>query len=203
MKLQHWSLPEQGGSEIMQEPIRVRVVEDEADIAEELRFLLCRRGMEVELVPGWPLPEGAEVQFASGPEVVVIDRFLGGYDGLDYACLLRERCAESREPCPALIMLTGGGSTDLLPALFRLRFDAFILKPVLPRKLGTCIERAAARRRLGLALPENRPQLDLLFRMSRPNLDAFPELRDLAERPMLSNAFRLAECDWQPGSTNT
>jgi DNA-binding NtrC family response regulator len=119
------------------DPIRVLIVDDEAELRASLAKVLGRRGMKVSIAA-----DGAEALalLAREPhDVVVLDLKMPGIDGLE---TLR-RMAAAR-PAPRVIMLTGHGSVAAgLEAMRQQVFD-FLLKPVAVDQLVARIEAAAA-----------------------------------------------------------
>ena len=120
---------------------RIAIVEDEADIAELLRFNLQREGYEVET---WGRGDTAlEAIRGRPPDLLVLHLMLPGVDGLEISRLLK---ADERTARVPIIMLTARGEeTDRIRGL-ELGADDYIAKPFNPREVVLRI-RAVLRRR--------------------------------------------------------
>jgi PAS domain S-box-containing protein len=135
------------------EPLRVLVVEDNADTNAVLAELLRLWGHQVEV-----LHEGthaAEQASRFRPQAVLLDIGLPGMDGYEVAKALRATPETARA---RLIALTGYGQAEDLRRSREAGFDLHLTKPVSPADL---------RRALGDALPAAAPPE--LFRPPEPS----------------------------------
>ena len=102
----------------------VLLIEDEANIAEAIRFLLSRDGCEVEVIG-----EGlAALERLRGdpPDLVILDLMLPGASGLDIVAALRAQEATAALP---VLMLTAKGQDRDREAAERAGVSAFMAKP--------------------------------------------------------------------------
>ncbi len=120
-------------------PIRVLVVDDEPPIRAIVRGFLEREGMVVaEAADG---PAAVEQARSFGPEVVVLDIMLPGFDGLE--ALLRIRAFAD----PLVIFLTA--RTEEVDRILGLRIggDDYLTKPFSPGELVARVQALVRRRR--------------------------------------------------------
>ena len=103
---------------------RVLLIEDEANIAEAIRFLLTRDGCEVDVRPdgGSALATLA----ADLPDLVILDLMLPDMSGLEILSALRADPATSGLP---VLMLTAKGQGRDREAAERAGVSAFMSKP--------------------------------------------------------------------------
>lgn len=103
---------------------RVLLIEDEANIAEAIRYLLTRDGWDVSVHA-----EGAEAaaKIASfDPDLVILDLMLPGRSGLD---ILKDLRASSATATLPVIMLTAKGQGADRAAAERAGVSVFMTKP--------------------------------------------------------------------------
>lgn len=120
----------------MTEPIRVIVVEDDADVALFSKTVLERGGCVV-----LPLADGQELaeHVASfEPDVLVTDIELPGMSGLDLIALVREV-----RPTLPIIVMTAHASVDYAVSALRNQADEFLTKPVTAAVLLGHVKRLA------------------------------------------------------------
>jgi DNA-binding response OmpR family regulator len=103
------------------------VVEDEATIAGAVAARLRSEGFRVELASTGP--DGVELARALGPDLVVLDWMLPGFDGIE-AC----RRIQADRPVPVLFLTARDAETDVLVGL-GVGADDYITKPFSPREL--------------------------------------------------------------------
>ncbi len=109
---------------------RLAIVEDEADIAEVLRYNLEREGFDVEVFGRGDA--AFEALRKAPPALVVVDLMLPGLDGLELTRLLKREPATAQVP---LVMLTAKGEeVDRIVGL-ELGADDYIAKPFSPREV--------------------------------------------------------------------
>jgi DNA-binding response OmpR family regulator len=102
----------------------VLLIEDEANIAEAIRFLLSRDGCEVEVI-GEGL-SALERLRGDPPDLVILDLMLPGASGLDIVAALRAQEATAALP---VLMLTAKGQDRDREAAERAGVSAFMAKP--------------------------------------------------------------------------
>lgn len=103
---------------------RVLLIEDEANIAEAIRFLLTRDGCEVEVLADG---HAALAAVARGrPDLVILDLMLPGISGLDILAILRANPQTAALP---VLMLTAKGQGRDREAAERAGVSAFMSKP--------------------------------------------------------------------------
>lgn len=125
-------------------PIRVLVVDDEPPIRSVVRGFLEREGMTVgEAVDG---PTAVEQARTFGPDVVILDIMLPGFDGLE---VLRRIRAFSD---PYVLLLTA--RTEEVDRIVGLTVgaDDYLTKPFSPRELVARVHALLRRRRVGSPL---------------------------------------------------
>lgn len=105
----------------------VLIVEDEADLAEPLAYLLRREGFDVEIaVDG---PAALEAFAARGADIVLLDLMLPGLPGTEVCRVIR---TTSRVP---IIMLTAKDSEIDIVVGLELGADDYMAKPYSAREL--------------------------------------------------------------------
>jgi len=111
-------------------PLRVVVIEDNADIRDSLRTLLTLWGHEVRTAADGK--RGLDLVRAAPPDVALVDIGLPGVSGYQVAQLIRQRFASRRI---RLIAVTGYGQASDRERALAAGFDAHLLKPVAPEAL--------------------------------------------------------------------
>jgi DNA-binding response OmpR family regulator len=106
---------------------RVLVVEDDLTIAASIAARLRAEGFTVELAHDGPAAVAAEA--ATGPDLVVLDVMLPGFDGLEVC-----RRIQARRPVPVLMLTARADETDLLVGL-GVGADDYLTKPFSMRVL--------------------------------------------------------------------
>jgi DNA-binding response OmpR family regulator len=103
---------------------QVLLIEDEANIAEALRFILSRDGWQVSVVQDGEtaLAEVARLR----PDLVILDFMLPGMSGLEILSALRADQATTALP---VLMLTAKGQGRDREAAERAGASAFMTKP--------------------------------------------------------------------------
>jgi CheY-like chemotaxis protein len=110
--------------------LRVLVVDDNVDLAESVALLLRMDGHEVMTAADGPA--ALEIVSIFNPQVVVLDIGLPGMDGYEVARQLR---AQSSEPLPLLIALTGYDQHVYRQRGEAVGFDYYLVKPSDPELL--------------------------------------------------------------------
>src|ERR687892_452362 len=122
----------------------ILLVEDEASLAESVRYNLEREGFRVAVAPDGRV--GLEKFRAEPPSLVVLDLMLPEMSGLDLCKLIRE---ESTVP---IIMLTAKDAEADKVAGLELGADDYVTKPFSMRELVSRVR--AQLRRAGMAMPD-------------------------------------------------
>jgi len=103
---------------------RVLLIEDEANIAEAIRFILTRDGWQVRVLG---TGAGAVATVAEyRPDLVILDLMLPDISGLDILLALRAGVATKTLP---VLMLTAKGQGRDREAAMRAGVSAFMTKP--------------------------------------------------------------------------
>jgi len=87
---------------------KVLLIEDEANIAEAIRFLLAREGWQVQVHADGA--DAVDVIRASAPDLVILDVMLPGKSGMDVLQELREN--GPLQALPVLMLTARGQSRD-------------------------------------------------------------------------------------------
>ncbi|WP_347346223.1 response regulator transcription factor [Microbacterium sp.] len=106
---------------------RVLIVEDEADLAEPLAYLLRREGFDVEIAADGPA--GLEAFATRGADIVLLDLMLPGIPGTEVCRIIR---TTSRVP---IVMLTAKDSEVDIVVGLELGADDYLAKPYSAREL--------------------------------------------------------------------
>jgi two-component system, OmpR family, response regulator RegX3 len=122
----------------------ILLVEDEASLAESVRYNLEREGFRVSVAPDGN--SGLERFRNDRPSLVVLDLMLPEMSGLDLCKLIRE---ESTVP---IIMLTAKDSEADKVAGLELGADDYVTKPFSMRELVSRVR--AQLRRAGMSIPD-------------------------------------------------
>ncbi len=120
-------------------PLRVMLVDDNADALRTLGLVLQLSGYEVLEVGSGAEALARAPEFE--PEVAVLDIGMPEMDGVTLARLLRERLGEAT---PQLVALTGFGQQSDRTRALEAGFDEFVVKPVDPVQIEQTIRRLAA-----------------------------------------------------------
>jgi len=157
----------------------VLVIEDEHDLAEEIRFELQASGHEVELAE--TREEGLRAARAGGAAVLVMDRMLRGEDGLTILEALRQE----GNLTPVLVISALSSVDDRIRGL-KAGGDDYLVKPFELRELSARVEalsrRAADARATRLrAGPLEMDLVDRTVRRSDRPVDLLPREFKLLE----------------------
>jgi DNA-binding NtrC family response regulator len=120
----------------------ILVVDDEPDIRTLLKDVLQDEGYRVVLAGS--AGEGRSAALASKPDLVLLDIWMPGEDGLG---LLRGWQSDAGLPCP-VVMMSGHGTIETAVEATRLGAYDFIEKPITLAKLLITVERALEAARL-------------------------------------------------------
>jgi CheY-like chemotaxis protein len=105
-------------------PLRVLVIEDNADLRDMLRSILELDGHRVEVAEDGP--GGVEMARSARPDVVLVDIGLPGFDGYEVGRRIRSDLGKSVR----LIALTGYGQAEDRRRSREAGFDAHLVKPL-------------------------------------------------------------------------
>jgi DNA-binding response OmpR family regulator len=116
---------------------RVLIVDDHVDTAQSLALLLGDMGHAVE----YAIDGRAALQLTRDfrPEVVFLDMLLPDFDGSDLSRLLRLKAAPQEL---RIVAITGAGGAGARRRAMQAGCDAFVLKPLDPRRLDSLIDPA-------------------------------------------------------------
>ncbi len=103
---------------------RVLLIEDEANIAEAIRFILSRDGWQVRVLGQGTGAQAMVAQYQ--PDVVILDLMLPDMSGLEILTALRADAATAGLP---VLMLTAKGQGRDREAALRAGVSAFMTKP--------------------------------------------------------------------------
>jgi DNA-binding response OmpR family regulator len=107
-------------------PGKILIIEDEADIAESLRYNFEREGLKTELAETGEKGLKIALDPRGAPALVILDLMLPGMNGMEICRRLRRESATRRTP---IIMLTAkAAETDKIAGL-ELGADDYIVKP--------------------------------------------------------------------------
>src|SRR5919199_5466991 len=123
-------------------PRPVLIIEDDQDIAENLRYNLEREGLRVRVAETGEKGLTAALDQQNSPALVILDLMLPGMSGTDLCRRLRREPATRRIP---IIMLTAKASEADRVAGLDLGADDYITKPFSVRELMARV-RAVLRR---------------------------------------------------------
>lgn len=137
-----------GGTPVVENRIRVFLVEDDADLRDELEFGLTAQAFEVVGFPG--SRELYRALLRQQCDVVVIDVGLPGEDGFSIATTLESL------PGIGVVFLTARTSIEDRVRGLTVGGDAYLLKPVDLRELAATIR--SVYRRTRVSTPEPAPQ---------------------------------------------
>lgn len=114
-------------------PLRILVIEDNADSREMLQAMLALDGHRVEVADDGP--GGVEVARSTRPDVALIDIGLPGLDGYEVGRRIRSELGEA----VTLVALTGYGQAEDRKRTEEAGFDAHLLKPVSPEDIRVAL----------------------------------------------------------------
>ena len=103
---------------------RVLLIEDEANIAEAIRFILSRDGWQVQVLASGQGALDAVASFQ--PDLVILDLMLPDMSGLEILVALRAQVSTTNLP---VLMLTAKGQGRDREAAIRAGVSAFMTKP--------------------------------------------------------------------------
>ena len=129
-------------------PVRVLLVEDEANLRSSLSFILDREGYRVASAATGE--EGLALALAEPPDLVVLDVNLPGLDGYETCERLRR---DPRTARALVMMVTARAAVDDIVHGFETRADDYVTKPFHPKVLLARIQALLRRRAENGAAP--------------------------------------------------
>lgn len=117
--------------------MKIAVIEDQADLQEELVYYLSRKGHHVHGVTNGI--ELNRLMLTDPPELLLLDIGLPGEDGIAIADRLKDTAGLS------IVMLTARSSVEDRIRSFEAGADTYLVKPVNYRELEAVIQRAETR----------------------------------------------------------
>lgn len=128
---------------------RILLIEDNADLADGLRYNLAREGYEVRVAPDGP--GGLKQATEWNPDLLLLDLMLPGMSGYDVLQALRA----AGNAVPVIIVSARGEEADKVRG-FRLDADQYVTKPVGLLELLERV-RALLRRRGAITVGDDAP----------------------------------------------
>ena len=160
---------------------RILVVEDEADIAEVMKYNLELEGFEVDCATRGD-DALAEIRRAA-PDLLLLDLMLPGLNGIELARMLKRDQATAKIP---LIMVTArGDELDRIVGL-ELGADDYVPKPFSPRELVLRVQAVLRRLQLSAGDEERLEIGDIQLDVAGHRLEIGGE-----ETPLTATEFRL------------
>ena len=151
---------------------RVLVVEDEAHLAQGLRFNLQAEGHEVEVAGDGETAVERLVEKSERFDAVVLDVMLPGKSGFDVAALLREK----KNYVPILMLTARGRPEDVLEG-FAAGADDYLPKPfelaILIARLDSLLRRSVWQRHGDTARPADGAEKPASLGAQEPGGDTF------------------------------
>ncbi|TAN78465.1 MAG: response regulator transcription factor [Gallionella sp.] len=143
--------------------IRIALVEDNADLLDDLAFNLRQSGYQVA-----PLPDGVALDAwlaKNEVDVLVLDLGLPGENGWSIAQRMRRARAGM-----GIIMLTAHGALDQRIKGLEQGADAYLVKPVDMRELAATIRTVARRLNIPDSVAASPPQIHWILHTARMSL---------------------------------
>ncbi len=135
--------------------VRVLIVDDERSIRDSLTGVLEDEGYSVHVAASGE--ECLEEVRRRSYDVVLLDIWMEGLDGLDVLARLQELPPEDR---PATVMISGHGNVESAVRATKLGAFDFLEKPLTIEKVAVVVKNAAQQRRLELELQRRSPGPD-------------------------------------------
>jgi DNA-binding response OmpR family regulator len=117
-------------------PLRVLIVEDDADTTSAFEILLQQHGLDVQTAPDGPSALAVAQSFQ--PEVVLLDLGLPRMSGYEVARRLK---AKATGKSPFLIAVTGYGREEDRQKSAKAGIDLYLVKPADPAMLTGLLKR--------------------------------------------------------------
>ena len=132
----------------MVDPLTLLIVEDEALIAENLKYTLEDLGFAVSGI-ACNAEEAADALFSQQPDLVLLDINLGTKSPANNGLVLAQRLNQDQIP---FVFLTAYSDRDTIVQATRLRPGGYLIKPVNPATLFAAIQTAIQNQ-----VPANKP----------------------------------------------
>jgi len=129
---------------VVDDPVRILVVDDDSNVSEVVARYLRREGFEVETVADGRV--AVDRALTDPPDLIVLDLMLPGLDGLEVCRRLR-----ALAPVPVIMLTARGDESDRVVGL-ELGADDYVSKPFSPKELVARV-RAVLRRAKGPLAP--------------------------------------------------
>jgi DNA-binding response OmpR family regulator len=129
---------------VVDEPVRILVVDDDSNVSDVVARYLRREGFEVDTVADGRV--AVDRALADPPDLIVLDLMLPGIDGLEVCRRLR-----ALAPVPVIMLTARGDESDRVVGL-ELGADDYVSKPFSPKELVARV-RAVLRRAKGPLAP--------------------------------------------------
>ena len=129
---------------MVDDPVRILVVDDDSNVSEVVARYLRREGFEVETVADGRV--AVDRALTDPPDLIVLDLMLPGLDGLEVCRRLR-----ALAPVPVIMLTARGDESDRVVGL-ELGADDYVSKPFSPKELVARV-RAVLRRAKGPLAP--------------------------------------------------
>ena len=129
-------------------PVRVLVIEDEADIRRLIEIKLRAAGFDVTAAPDGEI--GCQRALADRPDIVLCDVMMPNKDGYTAVAEIREAL---KDDCPLIIMLTAKGQESDIARGLASGADDYLVKPFAPRELVARIRFAVLKSGRPIQLP--------------------------------------------------
>lgn len=124
-------------------PFRVLIVDDDRSTAELCAHILRRSGMQIRQILEADQVIGAVTEFK--PDLVLMDLYMPGQDGVSLTMELRERAEAAVLP---IVFLSGEQSEDARFQAIQAGGDDFLTKPIRPRHLVAAVRSRIKRARV-------------------------------------------------------
>ncbi|MBP1636081.1 MAG: response regulator, partial [Acidobacteria bacterium] len=125
-----------------QRPIRILIVDDDADVRMIVAATLRKLPVPVELVEAEDGKAAVEKALASTPDLVVLDIMMPRMDGFDTCRALREHVRTAFVP---ILMLTASADQNSRTKGYLIGTDDYMSKPFLPLDLKMRVTRLLRR----------------------------------------------------------
>lgn len=163
-------------------PLHIALVEDNADLRDDLQFQLSSQGLQVAALEDAVALD--QHLLSARCDVAVLDIGLPGENGLSIAARLRQAC-----PAMGIIMLTARGEIDSRLDGYKQGADAYLVKPVDWRELLAQIH-ALHRRAAVLATPAPAPADGWMLKQAGREL-VTPQGRSISLTHMESGVLKV------------
>ncbi len=166
---------------------RVVIVEDDADIAEMIRYNVERAGYRAHVVGDGA--KALQLVPREMPDLLILDLMLPGMDGLDLCRRLRAQTATAALP---IIMVTAKGEEADRVVGLEMGADDYLVKPFSPRELVARVRAVLRRREAPAPEAERLAAGDLMLDRGRHEVTRNGELVSLSAMEFKLLAFLLA-----------